>query len=243
MKDLLAPTPSVRQPLFETSDSGGSAGRENPCQRHPQQAEICVKLSDLLRPVQNTKPLGSPKYTPKCAPNRFPKPKYEKNTKTPDLCRFFVFFSYFGFGRGFGVYFGVCFGDQRGFVFCMGRRRSQVKVPVFRTVFVSDFSSRPWRNLPPTWVIHMVARRPAHNTPIHMDLVLLFIKKSIQEVHVDRCVVGWSAGRHVIFRFGHPNPGKCSTRIIFHQKLHGNSTTPLVEKSGEILFTRHFCRV
>ena len=35
----------------------------------------------------------------------------------------------------------------------------------------SDISSRPWRNLPPTWVIHMATRRPAHNTPIHMDLV------------------------------------------------------------------------
>ena len=35
----------------------------------------------------------------------------------------------------------------------------------------SGFSGRPWRNLPPTWVIHMATRRPAHNTPIHMDLV------------------------------------------------------------------------
>ena len=24
-----------------------------------------------------------------------------------------------------------------------------------------------------------------------------FLKKTIQEIHVDRCVVGWSAGRHV----------------------------------------------
>ena len=34
---------------------------------------------------------------------------------------------------------------------------------------ISDFSSRTWRNLPPIWVIHMAIRRPAHNTPIHMD--------------------------------------------------------------------------
>ena len=34
-----------------------------------------------------------------------------------------------------------------------------------------DFSSRPWWNLPSTWVIHMATRRPSHNTPIHMDLV------------------------------------------------------------------------
>ena len=36
---------------------------------------------------------------------------------------------------------------------------------------VSDFSSKPWRNLPRTRAIHMATRRPAHNTPIHMDLV------------------------------------------------------------------------
>ena len=37
----------------------------------------------------------------------------------------------------------------------------------------SDFSSRPWRNLPPTWAIHMATRRPGHNTPIHMDFLSL----------------------------------------------------------------------
>ena len=35
--------------------------------------------------------------------------------------------------------------------------------------FFSDFSGRPWQNLPPIWVIHMATRRPAHNTPIHMS--------------------------------------------------------------------------
>ena len=44
---------------------------------------------------------------------------------------------------------------------------------------------RPLRKLPPTWVIHTATHRPAHNTPIHMDLV------------DRRRVVGWSAGRHV----------------------------------------------
>ena len=38
---------------------------------------------------------------------------------------------------------------------------------------VSDFS-RPWRNLPPTWAIHMATRRPGHNTPIHMDFLYGF---------------------------------------------------------------------
>ena len=61
---------------------------------------------------------------------------------------------------------------------------------------ISDFSSRPWRNLPPTWAIHMETRRPAHNTPIHMDCVCMVLFKT-QEIHVDRPVVGWSAGLHV----------------------------------------------
>ena len=56
-------------------------------------------------------------------------------------------------------------------------------------------SSSPWRNLPPTWVTHMATRRPAHNTLIHMDFLYCFLK--MHQVHVDRRVVGWSAGRHV----------------------------------------------
>ena len=63
-------------------------------------------------------------------------------------------------------------------------------------VTISDFSSRPWRNLLPTWVIHMATRRPAHNTPRSTWTGGLF-KKTIQEIHVDRRVVGWSAGCHV----------------------------------------------
>ena len=38
------------------------------------------------------------------------------------------------------------------------------------TTRLSDFSNRLWRDVPPTWVIHMATSRPAHNTPIHMDL-------------------------------------------------------------------------
>ena len=57
---------------------------------------------------------------------------------------------------------------------------------------VSDFSDRPWQNLP----IHMATRRPAQNTPIHMHLVAS-LKETIQEVDVDRRVVGWSAVCHV----------------------------------------------
>ena len=48
-------------------------------------------------------------------------------------------------------------------------RQKLLKVP--KQGFISDFSSRPWRNLPPTWAIHMATRRPAHNTPIHMDFL------------------------------------------------------------------------
>ena len=39
---------------------------------------------------------------------------------------------------------------------------------------ISDFSNRPWRNLPPTWAIYMATRRPAHNMRIHMDFLYGF---------------------------------------------------------------------
>ena len=67
---------------------------------------------------------------------------------------------------------------------------------VFLITLVSDFSSRPWRNLPPTWVIHMAT---PHTSPQHADphgfLVWFSLKRP--QVHVDRRVVGWCAGHHV----------------------------------------------
>ena len=71
-----------------------------------------------------------PKIHPEIHPESSPETKirkyYEKkHTKSPNFRIFFVIFSNFGFGRGFGVYFGVYFGDQRGFVFCTGRKGSQ----------------------------------------------------------------------------------------------------------------------
>ena len=64
-------------------------------------------------PIQNTKPLCTPKYIhPEThTPNAPPKPKHRKNTKNirkiTQFRIFFVFFLCFGFGGGFGVYFGV----------------------------------------------------------------------------------------------------------------------------------------
>ena len=49
---------------------------------------------------------------------------------------------------------------------------------------LTDFSSRPWRNLPPTWVIHMATRRPAHNTPIHMDILYGFRPKGSKSMWI-----------------------------------------------------------
>ena len=34
-----------------------------------------------------------------------------------------------------------------------------------RWLEISDFSSKPWRNLPPIWVNNIATCRPAHNTP------------------------------------------------------------------------------
>ena len=52
---------------------------------------------------------------------------------------------------------------------CIKNRFRNLKSNIIRsTGKASDFSRKPWRNLPPTWVIHMAARRPAHNAPIQM---------------------------------------------------------------------------
>ena len=52
----------------------------------------------------------------------------------------------------------------------LSRRSQGESIQIDLILSISDFSSRPWRILPPTWVIHLATRRPAHNTPIHMDL-------------------------------------------------------------------------
>ena len=72
---------------------------------------------DLLRPVQNIKPLLSPKYTPKYTPNPLLKPKYEDNyekcTKIGGFHKFFVIFFVFWFherirGAFWGALEGIC---------------------------------------------------------------------------------------------------------------------------------------
>ena len=91
--------------------------------------------------------------------------------------------------------------------------------------FVGDFSSRPWRSLPPTWVIHMApADRPQHADPHGLGA---FLKKTIQEIHVDRRVVDRSAGHHV----DHPCGWQISpwpTRKVteFSYKYVVSQTTP-----------------
>ena len=69
----------------------------------------------------------------------------------------------------------------------------------------------------------MASRRQAHNTPIHMDLALgAFLKRTIQEIHVDRRVGGWSAGRHV----DHPLNAPKSQRFLCDLRLRCPSRTP-----------------
>ena len=67
---------------------------------------------------------------------------------------------------------------------------------------LSDFSRRPWRNLPPTswWLIHLAA----------------FLKKTIREIHVDRHVVGWSVGCHV----DHPCGWEISPCLLGKSLIH-----------------------
>ena len=54
------------------------------------------------------------------------------------------------------------------------------------------------QNLPPTWLIHMVARRPAHNTPIHMDFLYGFLLYSNFCVNVEPI----SVKRPIVVLFG-----------------------------------------
>ena len=58
----------------------------------------------------------------------------------------------------------------------------------------SDFSSKPWRNLAPNMGD---PHGDPQTSPQHADPHGLGLKESIQEIHVDQRVVGWSAGRHV----------------------------------------------
>ena len=71
--------------------------------------------------------------------------------------------------------------------------------------FVSDFSSKPWRNLPPPQVGD--PHGDPQTSPQHTDPHGLgALKKNMQEIHVDQRVLGWSAGRHL----DHPCGGQIS---------------------------------
>ena len=78
----------------------------------PDKANAC----DLLRPVQNTKPLRSLKYTPKYTWNSLPKPKYEQNYEKIRKPPIFVYFSYFFrilvSGRDSGCILGCILGSE-----------------------------------------------------------------------------------------------------------------------------------
>ena len=95
----------------------------------------------------------------------------------------------------------------------------------FSPAFISDFSSRSWRKLPPTWAMHMATRRPANTTPIQCHF-----KETIQAIHVDRRVVGWSAGRHVDHPCGwqiSPWPARKVTDSIWGKEKEHLSSAPI----------------
>ena len=98
--------------------------------------------------IQNpSDPQNTPQNTSRILSRNQIRKKYENYTETPDFRIFFIIFSYFGFGRGFEMYFGVYFGDQRGFVFCTGRRRSQHYLGM-PTKIITEFSSCILDNCP-----------------------------------------------------------------------------------------------
>ena len=85
---------------------------------------------------------------------------------------------------------------------------------VIREVYINGFSSRSWRNLTP----HMGdPHGDPQTSPQHADLHGLgaFVKITMQEIHVDRRVEGWSVGRHV----DHPCLARKVTDYRFAQFL------------------------
>ena len=85
---------------------------------------------------------------------------------------------------------------------------------------ISDISSRPWRNFPPTSVIHMATRRPAHNTPIHMDLVPFERKPYKKSMWIGVLWAGL-AGRHVDHPCGwqiSPWPARNVTELTYFRE-------------------------
>ena len=92
----------------------------------------------------------------------------------------------------------------------------------------SDFSSRPWRNLPPTWVIHMATHRPVHNTPISMNFLYGFLLKGPKSLWIGVLWAGLRVAMRIIGRWS--NICVLATFSPVHQGLF-----PVVQ--------RFFCRV
>ena len=61
-------------------------------------------------------------------------------------------------------------------------------------------------NMRPTWVIHMATRRPAHNTPIHMNFLYGFLLKGPESMWIGVLWAGLRAAMwitHVGGKFRH----------------------------------------
>ena len=91
-----------------------------------------------------SEPHNTPQNTPQNTPRILSRNQNTKKIWKPYFRTIFAIFSYFGFGRGFGVYIGVYVGAQRGFVFCRGRRKSQISWFSFRVSMVLMVSLKRW---------------------------------------------------------------------------------------------------
>ena len=83
--------------------------------------------------IQNpSDPQHTPQNTPRTLSRNQNTKKYKKYAKIGGFRIFFVFFRTLVSGEDSGCILGGIFGDQRGFVFCTGRRRSQFCRPKHR---------------------------------------------------------------------------------------------------------------
>ena len=81
-------------------------------------ATIVNNNCDRTPPIQNTKPLRTPKYIPKYTPHPPPKPKCRQKRKNVRNWLAFVYFELWFWNGIWGVFPGV-FWDSEGYVFCV----------------------------------------------------------------------------------------------------------------------------
>ena len=151
---------------------------------------------DLLRHLQNTKPLWDPKYTPKYTSNPLPKPKYRKTKKTKkydENSRFFYFFVIFVFWFREGIWraFWDAFWGSGGVLYSLGGAGGCNTIAFASTCsFLLAVGNRVWA---PTWTVNNKSEPPrrGRKTGAAQKLSKLVLETFFRE----RKLTGWLRNR------------------------------------------------